>query len=90
MFKNSSRAKFEFSRNDSVKIDVSEVYFSVKDLKTKRNWLAGTFLTILLTSLAAPLAAQPVSADEGQSNNTIIVPGTWYKLESNIVTVLFP
>jgi len=64
----------------------------VNDLKTKRNWLAATFLTLLLASLAAPLAAQPASADEGENNDVKIVPEgeTWFKLESNIVTVLFP
>lgn len=58
-------------------------------MKTKRNLLAATFLTILLTSLAAPLIALPASAHE-DDNDLRIIPGTWYKLESDIVTVLFP
>jgi hypothetical protein len=35
--------------------------------------------------------ALPASASEDNNSNALrIVPGTWYKLESNIITVLFP
>jgi len=60
-------------------------------LKTKRNWLGATFLAILLISLATPLIALPTSAHEDDDDADLrIVPGTWYRLESDIVTVLFP
>jgi hypothetical protein len=65
----------------------------VKNLKTKRNRLAATFLTILLVSLTAPLIARPSFANEDDSHNDVkIVPEseTWFKLESDFVTVLFP
>jgi hypothetical protein len=64
----------------------------VKNLNTKKNWLAATLLTVLLISLATPLIALPASASEDNHTNDAlrIVPGTWYKLESDIITVLFP
>ncbi len=62
-------------------------------MKTKRNWLAATFLTILLVSLTAPLIARPSFANEDDDHDDVkIVPEseTWFKLESDFVTVLFP
>jgi len=63
-------------------------------LRTKRNYLATTFLSILLASLGAPLLALPTSAveadDAGDDIRIIPEAETWYKLESDIVTVLFP
>jgi len=60
-------------------------------LKTKRNWLASIVLSILLVSLASPLFALPTSASEDDDDDEVrIIPGTWYKLESDIITVLFP
>jgi len=58
----------------------------------KRNWLATIILTILLVSSAFPLLALPISASDDNHNDdeVKITPGTWYKLESDIVTVLFP
>ncbi|KPV63589.1 MAG: hypothetical protein AOA66_0721 [Candidatus Bathyarchaeota archaeon BA2] len=60
----------------------------------KRKWLAATFLAILLMSLAMPLIALPVGASEEDDDNhdfRIVPEGeNWYKLESDIVTVLFP
>jgi len=61
-------------------------------LKTKRNWLATIVVSILLVSLASPLIALSTSASEGESDDdeVRIIPGSWYKLESDIITVLFP
>jgi hypothetical protein len=62
-------------------------------LKTKRNWLAVIALTVLLTPLVTPLTALPTSASEAESDYTIrVLPESerWLKLESPIVTVLFP
>jgi hypothetical protein len=57
----------------------------------RRNWFASIALTILLMSLATPLIALPTAASEDESNDEVrIIPGTWYKLESDIITVLFP
>jgi len=57
-------------------------------LKTKRDWLATIIISVLITSLASPLIALPASA--GEDDDVRIIPGTWYKLESDIITVLFP
>jgi hypothetical protein len=60
-------------------------------LKTKRNWLASIILFVLLASLASPLIASQTSATEAREDDDVkITPGTWYKLESDIITVLFP
>jgi len=61
-------------------------------LKTKRKWFASIVLSILLVSLASPLIALPTSAseDDNEDDEVRIIPGTWYKLESDIITVLFP
>jgi len=60
-------------------------------LKTKRDWFATSLLAVLLVSLATPLVAPQTYASEEDDNDDLrIVPGTWYKLESEIVTVLFP
>ncbi len=58
-------------------------------MKIERNWLAASFVTVLLASLATPLIASTY-ASEDDSDEVSIVPGTWYKLKSDIVTVLFP
>jgi hypothetical protein len=63
----------------------------VKTLKTKRNWLASIILFVLLVSLVSPLIALQTSASEDEGDDDVrIIPGNWYKLESDIVTVLFP
>jgi len=54
----------------------------------KRNWLASIVLSVLLVSLASPLITLPTSASKDEEVR--ISPGTWYKLESDIITVLFP
>jgi hypothetical protein len=60
-------------------------------LKTKRNWLASIILFVLLVSLASPLIALQTSASEDEEDDDVrITPGNWYKLESDIITVLFP
>jgi hypothetical protein len=61
-------------------------------LKTKRNLLAATILAILLVSLTAPAIALSAFASEDEENNNLkIVPvDNWYKLESDLITVLFP
>ena len=59
-------------------------------MKTKRNWLASIILSVLLISLTSPLIALQTSASEGNGDEFRIVPGAWYKLESDIITVLFP
>jgi len=62
-------------------------------LKTKRNWLVATFLTILLVSLTAPALAISTRASSDREDNISIeefVPHQWYKLETDIITVLFP
>ena len=60
-------------------------------MKTKRNWLASIILSVLLISLASPLIALQTSASEDNDDDEVrIIPGTWYKLESDIITVLFP
>jgi len=56
----------------------------------KRNWLASIILSVLLASLASPLLALSTSASEGNGVGFKIVPDAWYKLESDIITVLFP
>jgi len=58
----------------------------------KRNLIATAVLPILLITLAAPLIAQPSSASEDDENDGFeIVPiDNWYKLETDIITVLFP
>jgi len=59
----------------------------------KRNWLASIVLSVLLVSLASPLIALPTSASEDESNGDVrVLPESehWLKLESPIVTVLFP
>jgi len=62
----------------------------VKNVKSNKNWLVAIPLTILLVSLATPLIALPISAHEGDDDDVRIIPGTWYRLESPIITVLFP
>ena len=53
--------------------------------------LAATVLAILLLALAAPMVALPTFAsDDEQSDDLKIIPGQWYRLETDIVTVLFP
>ncbi len=59
-------------------------------MKIERNWFAASFLTVLLASLATPLIASSAYASEDDSEETRIVPGAWYRLESDVVTVLFP
>jgi hypothetical protein len=62
-------------------------------LKTKKNWLASIILFVLLVALSSPLIASQTSAIEDESNDTVrILPESerWLKLESPIVTVLFP
>ncbi len=61
-------------------------------MKTKRNWLASIILFVLLVSLASPLIASQASAiEDGEIDDVRIIPDTnWYKLESDIITVLFP
>jgi len=56
----------------------------------KRNWLATIVLSVLLASLTSPLIALPTSASEGNGDEFRIIPGAWYKLESDIITALFP
>jgi len=56
----------------------------------KRNWLATIVISVLIASLASPLIALPTSASEGNGDGFRIVPGAWYRLESDIITVLFP
>jgi hypothetical protein len=57
----------------------------------KKTWLAAMFSVALLISLGSPLIALPASAKEGNDDAIKILPqGTWYKIESNIITVLFP
>jgi hypothetical protein len=44
-----------------------------------------------MVSLASPLIASQTSAvEDGENDDVRITPGTWYKLESDIITVLFP
>jgi len=61
-------------------------------MRTKRNWLTTVIVAILLMSLAAPLVAVPAFATEDDEDEVRIVSERedWYKLESDIVTVLFP
>jgi len=58
----------------------------------KRNFLAATFLGILLLALTSPIVALPTSASEGEEHDDLrLVPEyNWYKLETDIVTVVFP
>jgi len=52
-----------------------------------------TILAILMVSLAAPLIALPTlaSEDDGESDDLEIIPeNNWFKLETDIITVLFP
>ena len=56
----------------------------------KRNWLATIVISVLIASLVSSLIAPPTSASEGNSDGFRIVSGAWYKLESDIITVLFP
>jgi len=61
-------------------------------LKMKRNSIATAALAILFISLAVPLIAQPTLASEDDENDDFeIVPiENWYRLETDIITVLFP
>ena len=60
-------------------------------MKTKRNWLASIILSALLVSMISPIIASQTSAvEDGENDDVRIVPGKWYKLESDIITVLFP
>ncbi len=60
-------------------------------MKTKRNWLASIILSVLLASLASPLITSQTSAIEDEAYDDVrIIPGTWYRLESDIITILFP
>jgi len=59
-------------------------------LKLKRNWLATIAISVLIASLASPMIALPTSASEGNGDGFRIVPDAWYRLESDIITVLFP
>jgi len=63
-------------------------------LKMKKNWSATTFLTILLVSLATPMLALPTSALDDQEEEPedlkLVSIDHWFKLETDIVTVLFP
>jgi len=57
----------------------------------KRNWLAAIIISVLIVSLASPLIALPTAASEDDADDEVrIIPGAWYKLESDIITVLFP
>jgi hypothetical protein len=74
-----------------VKRSFFEVFFGEKALQREINRLATVFLTILLVSLAVPLLVQPSLACENDGISGMqVVPGQWYKLTSNNVTVLFP
>lgn len=58
-----------------------------------KSGLVGAFIAILLVSLAAPLIARPTLASEDSNEHEwrIREEGeNWFKLESDIVTVLFP
>jgi len=62
-------------------------------LKRRKNWLATIFLAILLVSLTTPLLVLPTGASDDDTKNDDdlrVVLGTWYRLETDIVTVLFP
>jgi len=61
-------------------------------LRIRRSLLTATVLGILLAALAAPMIAVPtLASDDEQSDEMKVVPGQWwYKLETDIITVLFP
>jgi len=61
-------------------------------LKMKKNWLAAIVLSILMVFLASPLIALSTSAseDNGDDDDVRVIPGNWYRLDSDIITVLFP
>ena len=63
-------------------------------MQTKRKLLVATVLAILLVSLAAPLVALPTLASDGSDDEAdalkLVPMDNWYKLENDIVTVLFP
>jgi hypothetical protein len=87
-----SREKFEFSRSDSVKSLFLAYILGEKFLKSKRDLLAAGVLAILLVSLVAPIIALPSLASDGTKDDELkVIPeSNWYRLESDIVTVLFP
>ena len=63
-------------------------------MQTKRKLLVATILAILLVSLAAPSVALPTLASENSDDEEdalkVVPVDNWYKLENDIVTVLFP
>jgi len=66
---------------------------AVKNLKMRRNWLTVLALTVLLISLATPIVILPSSANGDESSDNIkVLPENehWLRLESPIVTALFP
>lgn len=66
---------------------------AVKNLKMRRNRLTVLALTALLISLATPIVTLPASASGDESNDNIkVLPEKehWLKLESPIITALFP
>jgi hypothetical protein len=58
----------------------------------KRSWFAAASLAILLVPMITPMLVLPSSAtgNANSNNNISIVPGTWYKLQTEFITVLFP
>jgi len=61
-------------------------------LKTRRNFVATTVLAILLLASASPMFALATSAssDEEHDDLSLVPEDNWYRLQTDIVTVLFP
>jgi hypothetical protein len=59
----------------------------------KRNTFAATFLAVLLVSFVTPMFVLPslaTGSDGSNSNSLTVVRGTWYRLNTEYITVLFP
>jgi len=61
-------------------------------LRTRRNFVAATALAILLLASASPMIVltSSASADEEHDDLRLVPEDNWYKLQTDIVTVLFP
>ncbi len=86
--------KFEFSRSDFLKRSFFQVYFGEKSLKTRKNILATTILTILTMSLVLPLIAQPASA-QTLTKPEVLQHGPngspkWKWIKTDNINIIFP
>ena len=85
---------FEFSRNDFLKRSAVIVYFGEKRLKTRKNLLGTTVLTVLAISIVLPFITQTVTA-ETKEKPEVLPHGpngssNWTWIKTNTINVIFP